>query len=94
MKTLMNRILLAAGAVLCSAAFIGYAGPGASVNKTAPENRAAWLRDARWGVMTHYLADWRARADGGTMSVERWNQLVNDFDVERLADQLKAMDAG
>ena len=25
------------------------------------QDRAAWMSDARWGVMTHYLADWIAR---------------------------------
>ncbi len=36
----------------------------------AAQPRAAWMKTARWGVMTHYLADWRARTDGLTMSVE------------------------
>lgn len=49
---------------------------------------------AHWGVMTHYLADWRARTDNLTMSVEQWNELVDRFDVEGLADQLKAAGAG
>lgn len=55
--------------------------------------RAAWLRDARWGVMTHYLADWRAQVDGGEMTVERWNQLIDHFDVEKLAIQLESVGA-
>jgi len=25
------------------------------------QDRTAWMREARWGVMTHYLADWKAR---------------------------------
>jgi hypothetical protein len=40
------------------------------------------MRTARWGVMTHYLADWRARTDNLTMSIEQWNKLADDFDVE------------
>ena len=57
------------------------------------QNRAAWMPPAQWGVMTHYLADWRARTDNLTMSVEQWNDLVDHFDVEGLADQLKAFAA-
>ena len=57
-------------------------------------DRTAWMRTAHWGVMTHYLADWRAKADGGTMSVERWNALVDHFDTETLANQLLGVGAG
>jgi hypothetical protein len=52
------------------------------------------MREARWGVMTHYLADWRARTDQLTMSVDQWNQLIDGFDVERMAGQLKSAGAG
>jgi hypothetical protein len=58
------------------------------------QDRAAWMQQARWGIMTHYLADWRARADHEPMSIEHWNDLVNHFDVERLADQIKSTGAG
>jgi hypothetical protein len=61
---------------------------------TLAEDRAAWMRKARWGVMTHYLADWRARVDKTEMSVETWNELVDHFDVEGLAEQLKSVGAG
>src|SRR5579862_206715 len=50
-----------------------------------PDNRAAWMPVARWGVMNHYLADWIARTTHEPMSVERWNLLVDHFDVEALA---------
>jgi len=56
--------------------------------------RAEWMRAARWGVMTHYLADWRAQVDGGEMTVERWNQLIDGFNVEALAGQLHSAGAG
>jgi hypothetical protein len=55
--------------------------------------RAAWMAAARFGVMTHYLADWRARSDGVPMSIENWNALVDGFDVEGLAAQLAAVGA-
>jgi len=61
------------------------------------EDRAAWMRQARWGVMTHYLADWIARGftpPGEKMTVERWNELVDHFDVEGVAKQLQSVGAG
>jgi hypothetical protein len=58
------------------------------------EQRAAWLHDAKWGVMTHYLADWIARRERTQMSAERWNEMIDNFDVERLADQLASIGAG
>jgi Alpha-L-fucosidase len=65
---------------------------GASV--AAAQDRAAWMKDARWGVMTHFLADWRARVDGEPASVEHWNDLIDHFDVEGLAEQLHSVGAG
>jgi hypothetical protein len=59
-----------------------------------PPDRSAWMKQARWGVMTHYLADWRARVDQEEMSVEKWNALVDHFDVEGLAEQLASVGAG
>jgi hypothetical protein len=59
-------------------------------------DRAAWLGEAKWGVMCHYLADWIARREnfnGGRMTVERWNELIDHFEVEALAKQLEAIGA-
>ncbi len=58
------------------------------------QDRAAWMREARWGVMTHYLADWMARTHNLQMSVEQWNKLVDGFDVEGIANQLQSAGAG
>jgi hypothetical protein len=61
------------------------------------EDRAAWMRQARWGVMTHYLADWIARGfapQGEKMTIGRWNELVDHFDVEGVAKQLQSVGAG
>jgi hypothetical protein len=58
------------------------------------QQRADWLRAARWGVMTHYLADWRARVDGRPMSSEIWNSMIDQFDVEGLVKQLASVEAG
>lgn len=52
------------------------------------------MKDARFGVMTHYLADWIAQTTHEPMSIERWNRLVDGFDVERLAEQVKSTGAG
>ncbi len=57
------------------------------------QNRAAWMQDAQWGVMTHYLADWQARVHHLDMSVAEWNRLVDGFDVEALAKQLQSVGA-
>ncbi len=66
----------------------------ATLRSAESPDRAAWMREAGWGVMTHYLADWRARADHEPASVEHWNDLIDHFDVEGLADQLKSVGAG
>jgi hypothetical protein len=58
------------------------------------ENRAGWMRTAKWGVMTHYLADWIAQETGQPMTVERWNDLVDHFDVDGLADQIHSVGLG
>jgi alpha-L-fucosidase len=57
-------------------------------------DRTVWMKDAKWGVMTHYLADWIAQVYNEQMTVERWNELVDHFDVEGLADQIKSTGAG
>lgn len=77
------------------AALAAWAVPLAATAQTQnpPPHRAAWMKEARWGVMTHYLADWRAKVDGEPMSVEHWNDLVDHFDVEGLAEQLKTVGA-
>src|SRR5579871_1382619 len=43
------------------------------------QTRAAWMQQAQWGVMTHYLADWQAQVHGLTMTVDEWNKLVDGF---------------
>ena len=58
------------------------------------QDRAAWMKGAQWGVMTHYLADWKAREMKESMTVEKWDDMVSRFDVEGLAEQLKSVGAG
>jgi hypothetical protein len=57
-------------------------------------DKTAWMKQARCGVMTHYLADWIARGSKETMSIEKWNELVDHFDTEGLAEQIKSVGAG
>lgn len=72
-------VLLGAAALLASGA--------------AAQDRAAWMQQAKWGVMNHYLADWQARANGLTMSVDQWNRMIDGFDVEALAKELQSVGA-
>ncbi len=58
------------------------------------QQRAAWMQEARWGVMTHYLADWIARSHGLDMNIEQWNKLIDNFDTEAIAKQLESVRAG
>ena len=58
------------------------------------QGRAAWMMEARWGVMNHYLADWIARVEKMEMSVDEWNNLIDNFDVKGLAKQIESVGAG
>ena len=51
------------------------------------------MKAAKWGVMTHYLADWQARVNNLNMSVDEWNKLIDGFDVEGIAEQLQSIRA-
>ena len=57
------------------------------------QERAAWLKQARFGVMTHYLPDWLSKTENKTIGVTEWNNLVNQFNVNDLADQVKSVGA-
>lgn len=85
---------IAHAALVVAAVFVlGLVLPSASF----AQDRAAWLRQARFGVMNHYLADWIARRENfndGRMTVQRWNELVDHVDVDALAGQIKSVGAG
>lgn len=51
------------------------------------------MKEGRFGVMTHYLADWIARVHKQPMNVDEWNKLIDSFDVEGLARQLESAGA-
>ena len=53
-----------------------------------------WLRDARWGVFVHYLADIASNTEVPDLTPDEWNRRIDGFDVKGLADQLEAVGAG
>lgn len=57
------------------------------------QERAAWLKEAKFGVMTHYLPDWLKQTEQLSIDVKKWNDLVDHFDVDGLADQVKSVGA-
>ena len=50
-------------------------------------SRAAWLPEAKWGVMTHFLAAYGSQGEG--VDAETWNRRVAAFDVQGLVRQLR-----
>jgi alpha-L-fucosidase len=61
------------------------------------QNRAAWMKDAKWGVMLHYSAAILAsenKLDPDSISIDKWNELIDNFDCEGLAKQLSDVGAG
>lgn len=63
-----------------------------SPGEGASRDRTDWFHAAKWGVFTHYMADTVLR--GQEITIERWNEAVDSFDVNALAENLAAMHAG
>src|SRR5215217_4156140 len=61
---------------------------------TKAQDRTGWMKEARWGIIVHYLADWRVRTDSIKMSPEKWNELIDHFNADSLAAQIKSTGAG
>ncbi|HET9571669.1 MAG TPA: BNR-4 repeat-containing protein [Bacteroidales bacterium] len=55
---------------------------------------ADWMKNARFGVMHHFLADWISKGSNLKMTPEVWNGLIDHFDVQGLANQLDSTGAG
>ena len=53
-----------------------------------------WMRDAKFGVMLHYLADPSNAENSAADSVEEWNRRVDDFNVPALVKMLQEVKAG
>ncbi len=64
------------------------------VKAQTAEYRAEWMKKAKWGVMSHFLADWKSREIGEKITVDTWNKLVDQFNVDSLAAQLNSAGAG
>jgi hypothetical protein len=56
--------------------------------------RTDWFHRARWGVSSHYLADFASNTASIDLMPEDWNRQIDAFDVEGLADQLAAAKVG
>ncbi len=57
--------------------------------------RTAWMREAKWGVAIHFVREFiENHRVQGKMTPQAWQQLVEDFDVEALADQVEEIGAG
>lgn len=64
------------------------------MNVLKQESRAAWLRDAGWGLMFHYIDKPASSNVASATSSEAWNQRVDGFDVCRFARTIKESGAG
>jgi hypothetical protein len=87
---MQTRSLIFAAIIL----FRTVGGSALASEEASSPGRAAWMQQARWGVMVHYLADWKVKDHNLDMNVEKWNQLVAGFDANGLAGQLKSVGAG
>jgi hypothetical protein len=52
---------------------------------------AAWLRESKWGVFTHYLAHTASTQVSEEMNGDIWNKRVNSFQVRKLGEQLSEL---
>lgn len=95
-----NLVLGGASAIAASAlpieAMQSLGSTSTAASQGLSSNRAAWMQDPRyrWGVMTHYLADWQARDHKLEMNIELWNKLIDSFDVQKMAKTLESVGAG
>lgn len=51
------------------------------------EKRAGWMK-GKWGVFVHYLPDQASATKEIDFSPEKWNNWIDNFNVDRLASQL------
>ena len=66
--------------------------PALSLQAESKNPNTDWFRDAGWGVFVHYL--WDVQNVGGRENTQgkpatNWNDLVNEFDTEKFAAQVK-----
>src|SRR4051812_40717796 len=84
-----RRLPICFALVLASLAFLRASSAHAEKNS----DRADWMHEARFGVMTHFLHDWIMHDQHDQMTPQNWNRLVDGFDVEAVADQLESVGA-
>ncbi|TFG67014.1 MAG: hypothetical protein E4H27_09540, partial [Anaerolineales bacterium] len=60
-----------------------------TAKKLSPTTK--WLRDAKWGLFTHYMVHMPSGPIPDDMTGDIWNDKVNSFQVDKLADQLTAL---
>ncbi len=61
------------------------------------QNRASWMKDAKWGVMLHYTPVALVSEeipDPDVIDMGKWNELIDHFDCDQLAKQLSDVGAG
>lgn len=61
------------------------------------QNRAAWMKDAKWGVMLHYSIERLVSnnlLESEVNTLDGWNELIDNFDCDALAKQLSDVGAG
>ena len=51
-----------------------------------------WLREAKWGLFTHYLAHAASTQVADEMTGQIWNKRVNSFQVTKLGEQLSELE--
>src|SRR6266487_3937670 len=62
-------------------------------NSALAQERTDWLRQTKFGVMTHYLQDWLSRTENKKIDVAEWNRLIDNINVDELAEQVKSVGA-
>jgi len=78
--------------LLCALLLLAAPALAQQTGKPARNHRTDWIKDAKWGVFMHYMGDTVLKGD--ELTVENWNQAVDAFDVEGLANQLASAGAG
>lgn len=87
-----SRLLASLGRLATGVCLLGLLGAAFPVRAQTDEDRSAWMA-GKWGVMTHYLNNWIADVYHEPTTVERWNELVDHFDVDALADEIASTGA-
>jgi hypothetical protein len=47
-----------------------------------------WMREAKWGLLSHYMVHMPSGPIPEDMTGEKWNKKVNSFQIKKFADQL------